>query len=173
MSSSATHSGTTPAVGGSGRGLGFAAVVLAVVIAAGVVVSVNQGNDTATDVNAQINTRAAQAESDRLNAMADYAFRNDPENLPSELKRIYEMIATAEANSDPRHIVERQMAYTSAATKANNDPRQVIERQMAQSSGAESASSGSGVLQERLAHEFLEDQRTPQSQGNPLERIAR
>jgi hypothetical protein len=65
MSTSATQSGTT--TGRSGKGLGFAAAVLAVVIASGFVFALNQGND-ATVSNAS--TRAAQAEADRWTEMA-------------------------------------------------------------------------------------------------------
>ena len=136
MSASATYSGTTTKAGRSGRGLGMAAAALAVVIAAGVVFAVSQGNEaTVSNVNARINGPAFQAESDRLTATAEHWVRTDPENYPSELKRIYEMIARAEANA--------------AVTTGD-------------------------VVEQRMAHEFLDEQRSPAPSGedNPLKGIA-
>ena len=136
MSASATYSGTTTKAGRTGRGLGMAAAALAVVIASGVVFAVNQGNEaTVSNVDAQINEPAFQAESDRLTARAEHWVRTDPENYPSELKRIYEMIARAEANA----------AVTTES-----------------------------AVEQRLAHEFLDEQRTPAPSGevNLLDGIA-
>ena len=134
MSTSATHSGTTPRVGRSGRGLGTAAAALAVVIAAGFVFAVNQGNETTVSgVEARMAEPAFQAESDRWTGMADHWIRNDPENYPTELKQLLAMI-------------ERVNAQAAA------------ER----------------FLEQRVAHEFLEEQRSPSrpAQPNPLDQIA-
>jgi len=93
MSTSVTRTGTPSRVGGSGRGLGIAATALAVVIAAGFVFAVNQGNEPTTGVvDARINEPAFQAESDRLTGLAEYWIANDPVNYPSELKRLLAMI---------------------------------------------------------------------------------
>ena len=87
MSTSATHSGTTTRAGRSGKGLGFAAAGLAVVIAAGFVFAVNQGPDvTATDAQ----TRAAQ--------IADARY--------GELVRLNELAAQVKAESHPAFNIE-------------------------------------------------------------------
>lgn len=155
MSTSATHPGTTTRAPGSGKGLGIAAGVLAVVIAAGFVFAVNQGNEPSVgNVDARLAEPAFQAEADRYTGLAENWIRNDPENWPSELKRIYEMIAAAEARNYP-----------------GTNPEQT---RMANSGELSVAPAGSEILQQRLVHEFFESRRTPQStDSNPLERIAR
>jgi len=174
MSTSATQSGTTPRVRGSGRGLGIASAALAVVIAAGFVFAVNQGNEaTVSGVEARINEPAFQAESDRLTGLAEHWIRTDPENWPSELKRIYEMIAAAEARVYPGTNPEvARMANSGqlSAVGAVEYPGANPELTRMANSGQLDVS-GAGNLEQRLAHEFLEDQRSaPGSvEPNPLE----
>ena len=151
MSTSVTRTGTPSRVGGSGRGLGIAATALAVVIAAGFVFAVNQGNEATTGVvDARINEPAFQAESDRLTGLAEYWIANDPVNYPSELKRLLAMIERANAESHPAFNIEKTRMELAGET----------------------GSVGSGVEQ-RLAHEFLEERRSSgPAQSNPLEGLA-
>lgn len=108
MSTSATQPGTTTRAGRSGKGLGIAAAALAVVIAAGFVFAVNQGNDvTASDAQ----TRAAQIadaryeEMVRLNeAAAQAALRPDG---AAEINRLNELAAKVEAESHPAFNIEK------------------------------------------------------------------
>lgn len=133
MSASATYSGTTTKAGRSGRGLGMAAAALAVVIAAGVVFAVNQGNEaTVSNVNARINEPAFQAESDRLTGIAESLTGTFAPNYPDELARTNELGAQVQGAKDQAFV------------------------------------------EQRLAHEFLDEQRTPAPSGevNPLEGIA-
>lgn len=152
MSTSVTRSGTTPRVGGSGRGLGIAAAALAVVIAVGFVFTVNQGNEaTIAGVDARIDQPAFQAESDRLTGLAEYSIRSDPENYPTELKRLLAMIERVNAESHPAFNIEKTKMELAGATGGV-----------------------AGNPEQRLAHEFLEDQRsTPGAvRSNPLEGLA-
>jgi hypothetical protein len=65
MSTSVTRSGTT--TGRSGRGLGFAAAALAVVIAGGFVFALNQGNDaTTSNASTQAAEIAAQRNAEKV-----------------------------------------------------------------------------------------------------------
>jgi len=128
MSTSATYSGTTTKAGRSGRGLGMAAVALAIVIATGVVFAVNQGNEaTVSNVDARINEPAFQAESDRWTAIAESMTGTFAPNYPDELARI-----------------------ESAQVQGANDQ---------------------AFVEQRLAHEFLDEQRTeaPSGEVNPLQ----
>jgi len=179
MSTSATQSGTTPRVGRSGRGLGIASAALAVVIAAGFVFAVNQGNEaTVSGVEARINEAAFQAESDRLTGLAENWIRTDPENFPSELKRIYEMIAAAEARVYPgtnpeaaRMANSGQLSAGGAVDYPGTNPElaRMANAGQLDLTGAEPSS-----LDQQLAHEFQEERNTPpHTEANPLERIAR
>ncbi len=58
MSTSATQPGTTTRAGRSGKGLGIAAAALAIVIAAGFVFAVNQGNEV-TGVQTELSRSGA------------------------------------------------------------------------------------------------------------------
>ncbi|HEU5114092.1 MAG TPA: hypothetical protein VFU96_12315 [Acidimicrobiia bacterium] len=65
MSTSATQPGTTTRAGRSGKGLGIAAAALAVVIAAGFVFAVNQGNDATRSAVQSEPSGPAQAAAER------------------------------------------------------------------------------------------------------------
>ena len=163
MSTSATQSGTTPRVKGSGRGLGIASAALAVVIAVGIVFAVNQGNEaTVSGVEARINEPAFQAESDRLTGLAEHWIRTDPENFPSELKRIYEMIAAAEARVYPGTNPEvARMANAGQLSGGGAADYPGVNPELARMANAGQLDvTGAGILEQRLAHEFLEDQRS-------------
>jgi hypothetical protein len=103
MSTSATQSGTTTRAGRSGKGLGIAAAALAVVIAAGFVFAINQGND---EVTVSASERAAQIASDRWDEMiamkeaaAEAALRPRVDSN-AELDRLNELAASVQgANS--------------------------------------------------------------------------
>jgi hypothetical protein len=152
---------------------------LAVVIAAGVVFAVNQGNEsTVSNVEARLSEPAFQAASDRLSGQAEYWIRNDPENWPSDLKRIYEMIAAAEARNYPGTNPEvTGMANSGQITAAGAGGYPGLNPEVTRMLNAGQlglAGTGADVVQQKLAHEFLEIQRTPQNrEANPLERIAR
>jgi hypothetical protein len=170
MSTSATQSGTRARVGGSGRGLGIASAALAVVIAAGFVFAVNQGNEaTVSAVEARINEPAFQAESDRLTGLAEHWIQTNPENWPSELKRIYEMIAVAEARVYPGTNPEVARMANSGQLSAGG----AVDYPGANPELTRMANSGqldvteAGNLQQRLAHEFLEEQRSAPRSGEP------
>lgn len=139
MSTSATHSGTTTRAGRSGKGLGIAAAALAVVIAAGFVFSVNQGNEP-TVSNAS--ERAAQIAADRyaemvrLNELAADVRLSRPGQ--AELDRLNELAAQVKAESHPAFNIEatkmemaRQNALSDKGTygEVNLD---VVRSQMAQ-----------------------------------------
>lgn len=107
MSTSATHSGATTRAGRSGKGLGIAAATLAVVIAAGFVFAVNQGNEASVS-DAQ--TRAAQIADARYDEMvrmneaaAQAALRPNPN---AEIDRLNELAATVKAESHPAFNIE-------------------------------------------------------------------
>jgi hypothetical protein len=159
--------------------LGIASAALAFVIAAGFVFAVNQGNEaTVGGVEARINETAFQAESDRLTGLAEHWIRTDSENLPSDLKRIYEMIAAAEARVYPgtnpeaaRIANSGQLSTSGAVDYPGTNPEAA---RMANSGQLDVAGAGSSSLDQRLAHEFQEDQDAPQrSETNPVEGIAR
>jgi hypothetical protein len=107
MSTSATQSGTTT-TGRSGKGLGFAAAALAVVIAAGFVFALNQG-DEATTSNAS--SRAAQIAAQRHDEMvrqleAAYLASTRP-NPEAELERLNELALQVKAAQHPAFNIER------------------------------------------------------------------
>lgn len=127
------HSTTTQAVG-FGRLIGSALAGLALAIAIGVGFAIAQGNDApVSGVEARLDERAFQAETDRLTEMADHWIRNDPENYPTELKRLLAMIDGVNAQAAAERLMEQ-----------------------------------------RVAHEFVEEQRSPSrpAQPHPLEGIA-
>ena len=175
MSASATYSGTTTKAGRSGRGLGMAAVALAVVIATGVVFAVNQGNEaTVSNVNARINEPAFQAESDRLTAIAESMTATFAPNNPGELARIEGLGAQAQTfvSNNPGEFAQIKGHGAQVQTFAPNNPGELarIEGLGAQVQGVEDQA----AIEQRLAHEFLDEQRTPAPSGedNPLKGIA-
>jgi hypothetical protein len=106
MSTSATQSGTT--TGRSGKGIGFAAAVLAVVIAAGFVFALNQGND-ATVSNAS--NRAAEIAAQRHDEMvrqleAAYLASTRPDPA-AELERLNELALQVKAAQHPAFNIEK------------------------------------------------------------------
>ena len=108
MSTSATQPGTTTRAGRSGKGLGIAAAALAVVIAAGFVFAVNQGNEVDESVvqsgPAQI---AAERHAERvrlLEAAALAATRPDPS---AEIDRLNELALKVRAESHPGFNIEK------------------------------------------------------------------
>ncbi|MGH8914476.1 MAG: hypothetical protein ACRDZM_08175 [Acidimicrobiia bacterium] len=154
MSTRVIQPGTTPKAGRSGRFLGMAAVGLAVVIAGGFVFAANQrSEDTVSRVEAVLSQPAFQAESQRLQGLADYWIARDPDNYPTELKRLLAMIEKVNAESHPAFNIEK------------------YKLEQAGQIGSSANSAPQGVLQQRLAHEFLEEQRTSGDtrQGNPME----
>ena len=109
MSTSATQPGTTTRAGRSGKGLGIAAAALAIVIAAGFVFAVNQGNEvTGSGVNelsgpAEI-AAARHAERVRLSELAAQATVRPAGS--AELARLNELAAQVKAESHPAFNVE-------------------------------------------------------------------
>ena len=65
MSTSATQPGTTTRAGRSGKGLGIAAAGLAVVIAAGFVFAINQGNEVDESVVQRVRAGADRCRASR------------------------------------------------------------------------------------------------------------
>ncbi|MDF2729613.1 MAG: hypothetical protein K0T01_1399 [Acidimicrobiia bacterium] len=110
MSTSATQPGTTTRAGRSGKGLGIAAAALAVVIAAGFVFAVNQGNEvTGSGVNelsgpAEI-AAARHAERVRLSELAAQAAVRPAGS--AELARLNELAAQVKAESHPGFNIEK------------------------------------------------------------------
>jgi hypothetical protein len=109
MSTSATQSGTTT-TGRSGKGLGFAAAVLAVVIAAGFVFALNQGNE-ATVSNAS--SRAAEIAAQRHDEMvrqleAAYQASIRPDGA-AELERLNELALQVKAQHPAFNIEKTKM----------------------------------------------------------------
>ncbi len=80
MSTSATQSGTTTRAGRSGKGLGIAVAALAVVIAAGFVFTVNQGNNEVTVSAAERAARIASDRWDEMIAMNEAAYLQQATN---------------------------------------------------------------------------------------------
>lgn len=155
MSTSVIHSGTTPQVGRSGRFLGMAAVALAVVIAGGFVFAANQRNDDSVSrVEAVLSQPAFQAESQRMQGLANYWIARNPDNYPTELKQLLARAEKVKAESHPGFNIEAyklEQAGLIGATAVDTAQKQHLEQ--------------------RLAHERLEDLRsgTNTGQGNPME----
>ncbi|HEU4917710.1 MAG TPA: hypothetical protein VFV13_14215 [Acidimicrobiia bacterium] len=110
MSTSATQPGTTTGVGRSGKGLGVAAAALAVVIAAGFVLALNQG-DEASVSNAS--TRAAEIASDRYDEMvrqleAAHQASTRP-NPAAELERLNDLAFQVRAQHPAFNIEKTKM----------------------------------------------------------------
>ena len=110
MSTSATQSGTTIGAGRSGKRLGFAAAALAVVIAAGFVFALNQGND-ATVSNAS--TRAAEIAAERYEEKvrqleAAYQASTRPDGA-AELERLNELALQVRAQHPAFNIEKTKM----------------------------------------------------------------
>lgn len=165
MSLSATQSGTTRRSEGSGRSFGVAAAVLAVLIAVGVVYTVNQGNETTVSNpetgSVYVSNADPFSELKRLNEMGARAaaatapvdLRISGDEILAELNEIAEELQRAQAESHPAFNIE--------ATKIQNG--QIGDRTPAWS------------MESRLQHEYLEEQRDgdgPNGSGNPLEGIA-
>jgi hypothetical protein len=110
MSTSATQPGTTTKAGRSGKGLGIAAAALAIVIAAGFVFAVNQGNEvTGSAVQSELSgpaqiAAARHADRVRLSELAaQAALRPDG---AAELARLNELAAKVRAESHPAFNIE-------------------------------------------------------------------
>ena len=124
MSTSATQPGTTTRAGRSGKGLGIAAAALAVVIAAGFVFAVNQGNEVDESVvqsgPAQI---AAERHAERvrlLEAAALAATRPDPS---AEIDRLNELALKVRAESHPGFNIEKtKMDLANQVAVVNEHP---------------------------------------------------
>jgi hypothetical protein len=133
----------------------MAAVALAVVIAGGFVFAANQRNDDSVSrVEAVLSQPAFQAESQRLQGLANYWIARNPENYPTELKRLLAMIEKVNAESHPGFNIEKYKLEQAGLIGATVDTAQ------------------KGNLEQRLAHERLEDLRTGGTntgQGNPME----
>jgi hypothetical protein len=107
MSTSATQSGTTTGAGRSGKGLGFAAAALAVVIAAGFVFALNQGNGaTVSDAltPAEIAAVRHAERVQQLEAAYQASTRPDP---AAELERLNDLAVQVQAESHPAFNIER------------------------------------------------------------------
>ena len=126
MSTSATQPGTTTRTGRSGKGLGIAAAALAIVIAAGFVFAVNQGNEvTGSGVNelsgpGQI-AAARHAERVRLSELAaQAALRPDG---AAEINRLNELAAKVRAESHPAFNIEKtKMELANQVAIVNEHP---------------------------------------------------
>jgi hypothetical protein len=133
----------------------MAAVALAVVIAGGFVFAANQRTeDAASRVEAVLSQPAFQAESQRLQGLANYWIARDPDNYPTELKRLLAMIEKVNAESHPGFNIEKYKLEQAGLIGATVDTAQ------------------KGNLEQRLAHERLEELRTGGTntgQGNPME----
>jgi len=127
MSTSATQPGTTTRAGRSGRGLGIAAAVLAIVIAAGFVFAVNQGNEVSgsgvdSDLTGPAQIAAARhAERVRLSELAaQAALRPDG---AAEINRLNELAAKVKAESHPAFNIEKtKMELANQVAAANVHP---------------------------------------------------
>jgi hypothetical protein len=156
MSTSAAQPGTTTRTGRSGKGLGIAATALAVVIAAGFVFAINQGNDV-TVSDAQ--TLAAQ----------HVAVGN------AELNRLNELAATVEAESHPAFNIEKtKMELASQVAAVNEHPGLNIEKTKMELAGPVSVvSEYPGLNPEKARMEMLIDKLDEQiyvpSTGQPTE----
>ena len=105
MSTSATQPGTTTRTGRSGKGLGIAAAALAIVIAAGFVFAVNQGNEV-TGVQTELSGPAQIA-----------AARH------AERVRLSELAAQARAESHPAFNIEKtKMELANQVAVVNEHP---------------------------------------------------
>jgi hypothetical protein len=128
MSTSATQSGTTTGARRSGKGLGFAAAALAVVIAAGFVFALNQGNqatvsnaaDRAAEIAAQRyeervqQLEAAYEASTRPNPAAEIERLNDlatglraQQSRTAEIDRLNDLALSVRAESHPGFNIEK------------------------------------------------------------------
>ena len=111
MSTSATQPGTTTRAGRSGKGLGIAAAALAIVIAAGFVFAVNQGNEV-TGVQTE------------LSGPAQIAAERHAERV-----RLLEAAAVARAESHPGFNIEKtKMDLASQVAVVNEHPGLNIEK---------------------------------------------
>jgi hypothetical protein len=182
MSTSVIHPGTTPKVGRSGRFLGLAAVGLAAVIALGFVFAVNQGNESTTS---GLVDRASVAETERLQGLADYYAGRDVANQPAELKRLIAQIEAANQAAHPGFNIEKfridRAAAAAVATQTNEVSASDVfnlryldfVQQMAEEHAASKAAQQAN-LEQRLAHEFVEEQSSGRVEPrNLIERLAR
>jgi uncharacterized protein YdhG (YjbR/CyaY superfamily) len=127
MSTSATQPGTTTRAGRSGKGLGIAAAALAIVIAAGFVFAVNQGNEvTGSGVENELTgpaqiAAARHAERVRLSELAaQAALRPDG---AAEINRLNELAAKVKAESHPAFNIEKtKMELANQVAAANVHP---------------------------------------------------
>jgi hypothetical protein len=141
MSTSATHSGTTTRAGRSGKGLGIAAATLAVVIAAGFVFAVNQGNQPSSTAASE---RAAQIATDRyaemvrLNELAAAVEFGTQGDAHAEINRLNALAEQVKAESHPAFNIEKtkmelagQIALSDTGTYGEVD-LDVVRSQLAQ-----------------------------------------
>ena len=183
MSTSVIHPGTTPQVGRSGRFLGLAAVGLAAIIALGFVFAVNQRNESTTSGLVE---RASVAETERLEGLADYYAGRDAANQPAELKRLMAQIETANRAAHPGFNIEKfridqaaanagvatQTTEMTASDVFNLRYLDFVQR-MAEEHAASKAAQQAN-LEQRLAHEFVEEQSSGRVEPSKLiERLAR
>ncbi len=159
MSTSVIHPGTTPQAGRSGRFIGLAAVALAAVIAVGFVLAANQRNEnTVTRVEAVLSQPAFQAESQRLQGLANYWIARDPDNYPTELKQLLALAEKVNVESHPGFNIEKYKLEQAGLTGATVDTTQ------------------KGSLEQRLAHEFVEERGSGNGTellDNPMEGLAK
>ena len=110
MSTSATQSGTTTRAGRSGKGLGFAAAALAVVIAAGFVFALNQGDEVsvsnASTSPAQITAQRNAERVELLEAAHQADLRPDG---AAELERLNELALQVRAEHPAFNIEATKM----------------------------------------------------------------
>jgi hypothetical protein len=109
MSTSATQSGTTT-TGRSGKGLGVAAAVLAIVIAAGFVFALNQGNEaTVSDASARAAEIEAARHAERVEQLeAAYQASIRPDGA-AELERLNDLALQVRAQHPAFNIEKTKM----------------------------------------------------------------
>jgi len=154
MSTNVVRPATTSGSGRPSRFVGFAAGGLAVVIAIGVVFAVNQGNDV---------TGAPPA----------HPIVSDAHRAKAEL--LAERAAAAALS--PGANIEKYRLEQASSIVGTQSPGANIEKYKLEQAGLLGAALDSAqteYLEERLAHEFVEDQRSGSGtgQGNPLEGLA-
>jgi hypothetical protein len=128
MSTSATQSGTTTGAGRSGKGLGFAAAALAVVIAAGFVFALNQGNEAnVTDASTRAAEIAAQRSEEKVQQLeAAYEASTRPDGA-AELERLNDLAARLTAQGTASAELDR-LNDLAIQVQAQSHPAFNIER---------------------------------------------
>jgi hypothetical protein len=128
MSTSATQSGTTTGAGRSGKGIGFAAAALAVVIAAGFVFALNQGNDaTVSDASNRAAEIAAQRYEEKVQQLeAAYEASTRPDGA-AELERLNDLAVQVRGQGTASAELER-LNDLALQVKAESHPAFNIEK---------------------------------------------